>query len=166
MKKLIPLLLLALLTACGGDARPGGASTPAPGVETPYPFIYKGHTIAVGQKAAPSIEALGEPRDLFESPSCAFDGVDRIYYYSGFELYTWPEGDEDYIASLSLTDDSVSTSSGVCLGMTLEDVISAYGEDYENAQGMYIYRTGKASLSFLVADGEVAAIMYGYDNIG
>ena len=187
VKKLILLtLLLIFAAACGTDTqtppppdvseKPAGMAGDAAEPETdasgsdvsaPYPFVYKGYAIIAGRDAAPVAEAIGAPKDVFEAPSCAFEGqgMDKIFYYSGFEIYTWPRDGADYIASVILTDDSVSTGKGVRLGMSLGDVTDAYGGGYQSASGLYTYKTEKSSLSFLIEDGEVAAITYSYDNL-
>ena len=52
---------------------------------------------------------LGEPMHYFEAPSCAFEGMDKIYSYSGFEFTTYTKDNVDYIASIVFLDDTVTT---------------------------------------------------------
>lgn len=63
----------------------------------------------MNEKAAPILEKLGEPMEYFEAESCAFEGLDKIYTYSGFELHTYEMKGTDYVASVMFLDDSVST---------------------------------------------------------
>ncbi len=75
-----------------------------------YAFIYNGVSVTMDADAAPIIEKLGEPASYFEAASCAFEGLDKMYTYSGFEIDTYPVGDKDYVSSVILKDDSVSTA--------------------------------------------------------
>ena len=85
-----------------------------------YAFISKDVVIEMDEEAAPIIEALGEPLSYFEAASCAFEGLDKIYTYSGFEINTYPGKDKDYISSVILKDDSVTTVEGVAIGDSKE----------------------------------------------
>ena len=135
--------------------------------ELPPEFLFQTGdiTIRLGHKASPIIEALGEPLNYFEAPSCAFEGIDRIYYFKGFELFTFPVNGEDFILSINLTDDSVTTFEGIYLGMSLDRVVAAYGEDYTQNFGQYTYTRGDSTLSFLIENSEVVVIIYNYTNV-
>ena len=168
-----------------GAGRTDGAGLPSTGAAAPTPestesgsgsgyqdnaaaqpagflFAVKGLTIQMGEAAAPVVGALGEPVNYFEAPSCAFDGIDRIYCYSGFELFTYPVDGEDFISSINLTDDSVATREGVYLGMSLRNMIDAYGEEYEQDFGQYTYTLDDSTLSFLIEDDTIVVITYKY----
>ena len=165
----ILVFLVALLVGCGaGGAAPDGAAAglnPESAQTSGYCFEADGVTIEMGAPAAPVVEALYEPLNYFEAPSCAFEGIDRIYYYRGFELYTFPVGDVDFISSINLTDDSVKTPEGVYLGMGLDKIVSAYGEGYTQSFGQYSYSLDDSSLSFLIEGDVVTAITYNYTNL-
>ena len=125
-----------------------------------YTFVYNNVPIPLNQKAAPILQDLGKEQSYFEAPSCAFQGLDKIYYYNGFELSTYPNQGVDYISAIDLMDDSVSTEEGVYIGSSLEDVIEAYGEGYTEENGMYTYILGETKLNFLIENNEVTAITY------
>jgi len=109
---------------------------------------------------APIIEALGEPVEYFEAPSCAFQGLDKIYYYNGFELSTYPLEDKDMISTVNFLDDSVTTEQGIYLGASLEEVIAAYGEDYIQELSSYTYNLNDTNLTFIVEADAVISITY------
>lgn len=132
----------------------------APQTEEGFCFKVNDVVIPMNVDAAPIIEALGEADSYFEAPSCAFQGLDKIYSYSGFEINTYPNGEKDYISSVYLKDDSVETDKGICIGSTLDEVIEAYGDDYTEKSGEYVYTSGQTRLSFLIGDGCVSAITY------
>ena len=175
MRKPAAILLVVLLfvtAGCNVQAPPSGTVEPPPAqpAETPeapelpvgFVFLVNGVTIRMGAPVIPVVQALGEPIDRFEAPSCAFDGIDRIYFYRGFELFTYPAGDEDFVLSVSLTDDSVTTTAGVYLGMTYEDMTAAHGDNYTQNLGQYTYTEGDSSLSFIIEDGGITAIIYNF----
>jgi len=166
----------------GTGEPPSGSVTVAPGTNesitepdeaqgdipvqpTDFAFVVKGVSIHMGGLAAPVVEALGEPQNYFEAPSCAFEGVDKIFYYSGFELFTYPVDGDDFISSINLTDDSVTTFEGVYLGLTFDDMIAAYGEDHDRNFGQYTYILGDSLLSFLIEDDVITVITYNYANM-
>lgn len=125
-----------------------------------YYFENKGVKIVLKTPTAPILEALGEPLNYFEAPSCAFEGMDKIYTYAGFEIHTYTEDKVDYIFSVLFTDDSVKTREGIALAATLEDVTAKYGKDYVESSGQYTYSVGDCQLSFLLEDGGVVSIEY------
>ncbi len=48
--------------------------------------------MGMNEDVAPILSGLGNYNNYAESPSCAFKGLDKIYSYSGFDLYTYPKG--------------------------------------------------------------------------
>lgn len=125
-----------------------------------YFFEYKGVQIAIEAPSAPVLKALGEPMNYFEAPSCAFEGMDKIYTYSGFEFQTYTKGDKDYISSIYFLDDSVTTPEGIGLNAALEDITKAYGTDYQQSFSQYTYTKGKCNLSFILENNEVVSVQY------
>jgi len=155
-----------------GDGLPAGVPASVGGdgedavTDTPSSFLFKagGVAISMGEPAAPVVDALGEPQSCFEAPSCAFDGIDRIYYYSGFELYTYPVNGEDFVLSVNLTDDSVTTFEGIYLGMSYDNMLAAYGDDYAQSGEQYTYTRGDSTLSFLIDGDAIVVITYDFTN--
>ena len=118
-------------------------------------------TIAMDADAAPIVEALGEPIGYFESESCAFQGLDKVYTYPSFLLYTYPQDEMDLVSSLYLMDDMVTTAEGAYICMTAEQISALYGEPTSEADSSVTYEKGGCALSFLFdADGYVSAITY------
>jgi len=166
----VALLLVAgaaaLLLVNGGNREvPGNQTDPQPQTGTPteepgYYFVYKDVQIAVEAASSTVLDKLGEPMNYFEAPSCAFEGMDKIYTYSGFEFQTYTRDDKDYIASLHFMDDSVATPEGIGLNASLEDVVKAYGDGYTQSFSQYTYTRGKSHLSFIIEDNEVVSVEY------
>ena len=107
--------------------------------------------------------AIGEPMAEFKMPSCAFDGTDIVYRFPGVQVHTIPIRGANLIHTIAITDDTLSTSKGIILGSSIEDLIGAYGNDYVREYGMYTFFKEHTSISFFVADGMVVAITYELD---
>ena len=170
-RKLIALALSLGLTlslaACGGAPAAGGEE-PAPQTGSAAPeaggsYVFTtggGATVSVDEDMAQVLSDLGEAQSYFEAESCAFEGLDKTYTYPGFVITTRPEGEKDYVNSIRLTDDSVSTGEGIYIGSTEADVKAAYGEDGGADQGMLSYTAGGVSLNFILESGAVISIEY------
>ena len=185
MKKLFAILLALVmvfaLCACGGDEPAGESNTPAPvqssepvgqpseapesqpGTEPAsdtYVFLTgKGNTVSVNQDMTEVLAAEGEPLSYFEAESCAFNGLDKTYTYAGFVISTRPEGEKDFVNSILLTDDSVTTPEGVYIGSSKDAVIAAYGEGDEVGLSLS-YTKGDCTLNFIFDGTTVISIEY------
>jgi len=119
--------------------------------------------IEMDQNITYVLSALGEPQGIFVAPSCAFDGEDRIFQYSNIQIHTYPKGDDDYVHTISLRDDSIRTTEGrIYLGSSLQEMLDAYGDDYEYDNDMYKYTRGLTTLEFFIEDDIVIGITYGF----
>lgn len=166
------VLLTAGLVGCGSEpsASNSGDSakkestdkekTPKETGNEGYQFESGGVKIGVDMDVEPIKEALGEPKSVFEEPSCAAQGTAYLYTYSGFEINTYPDGDVNKIAYILLKDDTVSTPEGVNLSQTKEDVIAAYGEDYTEENNKITYKKGDMTLNFLFEEDSIKSIEY------
>lgn len=103
--------------------------------------------------------ALGEPSGVTQAPSCHFDGMDNIYEYSGFSVYTYRNGGEDYVYNIEITSSSIATDKGIHVGSSEADVLSAYGDSYANRSDSLIeYRSGAQSMYISLSGGTVSMI--------
>ncbi|MGI6084230.1 MAG: hypothetical protein ACOYIF_02145 [Acetivibrionales bacterium] len=170
----IIMIIMAILAGCGSDTEnvdpsPTGTSTsennttnPATEKKSKYFFEYNGIAIHMNEDAKPVLEALGEPQNYFESPSCAFQGMDRIYSYNGFDLYTYSDEDDEneYVFTVAFMSDAVATTEGIEIGDKFDKVIEKYGDGYEQSGEQYVYTDENCKLSFLTKDNEVISIEY------
>lgn len=147
---------IKIVGADGSKVSDKGAITKSEG----YLFENKGIVIAMNAKVAPILDSLGEASDYFEAKSCAFEGLDKIYTYNSFELYTYEMEEVDYVAAVIFLDDSISTKEGIYLGSTLDDVLAAYGDEYTEELGLYTYELDKSKISFIIENDEVTSIEY------
>ena len=182
MKKIIALILalcvVLSLCACGKTVKEGGTTVPIqtqPAGETKpaetaapetapadedYVFTYNGVDIEMSAHADGIIDALGEPKSYTEETSCAFEGLDKTYYYGSFYLQTYPMEDMDYIYCLWIVDDSVTTPEGIYIGASQVAVEEAYGADAYNGTNAYVLTGENTRLTIILENGVVSSIQY------
>lgn len=166
-KGLVCALLVALLcafTACGpsgGPATPSG-NTNDPETKTGFAFSWNGHSIRPGDVGTDMKALAGEWKSCFESPSCAFEGIDKTYTYAGFVIDTTPseDGKDDIIKAIRLTDDSVTTAENVYVGMTAEAIRKVYGESIGVSDACLRFVSGDVELQFIIKEGKAVSIEY------
>lgn len=172
---LTALTLAVSLTACGGGdstQTPTPALSSAPAVQSGAPegsqaptapdrYVFQAgsSTISMDQDMADVLSALGEPQSYFEAASCAFEGLDKTFTYPGFQIVTRPEGDKDYVNSILLTDDSVTTPEDLYIGSSKEEVVATYGEGEETGSAI-MYTKENVTLSFIFEGDTVISIEY------
>lgn len=173
MKKVISLLLILCmifcLAACGGsgekqpEKEPEKKNEDTP-KETPadsFTFVYNKNQIRIDDDMAEVLKLLGKEKSYYEAESCAFKGLDKTYTYPSFIISTRPEGNKDYVLSIQLLDDSVTTYDGLYIGCTEQQVKDKLGEGLE---GILSYSNGNEKmevfLDFVVQNGVVTSISY------
>lgn len=142
------------------DSSDGSSETPAASGGKGYVFETDGITIGVDMDMAPIADALGEPKSIFEEPSCAAQGTAYLYTYPGFEINTYPDGEDNYVGYVVLKDDTVSTPEGIDLSKTRDDVIAAYGDNYEEDDKKISYSKDGMTLNFIFSGDDLASIEY------
>ena len=107
-----------------------------------------------GYNPDPSICRVGEDYYLASS---------TFQWFPGVQVHTIPIGDANFVHTISISDDTVSTAEGIMLGSSFEDLIGAYGHDFVREYGMYTFTRGHTSISFFIDRGMVIAITYELD---
>lgn len=158
MKKLSAILLALMLVlsmaACGEE-------TPEqPETKDNYVFTYFGTEIMIDVEATDIVADLGTPKNYTEETSCAFEGLDKTYFYGSFYLSTYPMGDKDFVYSVWFADDSVATAEGIRIGSTKAQVESAYGTAGFNGSNAFVMTKGDSTLTIILKDGEVSDVIY------
>ncbi len=130
------------------------------GVQKGYLFKYNDVTVSVDQIVSEVVDKLGT-YTYYESNSCAFDGLDKVYTYPSFEIDGYPNGDEYCISAIIFRDDMVETEEGAYIGMEKSKIQKLYGEPTEMSGMLAIYKKDGMQLRFVYAsDDTVAAIQY------
>ena len=145
----------------------GGNNTPSDSTEDNtdknFVFVHNNVKITPNDLVDPLVTALGSDYSYYESPSCAYIGLDKCYVYKGFTIYTYPDDNAvDHVLQVVLTDDTLSTPEGLILGDTAEKVIELYGKDYVESNGSYAYTRGKTTLMIIMKNDRVLSIQYTY----
>ena len=123
-----------------------------------FSLVYEGVTLIPGEVFEESV--LGKYSQVAEVPSCAFDGNDRVYNYGMFELTAYIDEKEERIYSIYFIDPNLPTTEGLCMGDTVDDMKSLYGEDYETVGNSYDYIRGNTVLSIITQNDVVVGIEY------
>ena len=147
----------------GQNAMEGDATAPVQTNNTSlddYVFEYKGVKISPDMNTNEFLSALGDPLHYYEVKSCAFEGMDKIYTYTSFEISTYPNGANDLVSSIYFKDDTVTTQEGAYLGMAKSDVLALYGSNYTESAGAYVYSKGGMELHFIFDGETLASIEY------
>ena len=175
MKKFAAILMILTmvlaLCACGNAETPNAnqnnnqnqGQNQNTGKTTPegYTFTYRDCQFGVDIIADAVLEKLGTPDDKATSASCAFGGDDTTYYYGSIEIATNNEDGYERIYNIYLKDDLVSTEEGICVGNTVEDVKSVYGDPSDKStDACLVYEKDSMTLSFTLADGVVTSVRY------
>ena len=161
MKKLIAILLTLSLILCLGacTSTPETPDTPDPVVEE-LSFTYNGTKIALHAPMEDILAALGQPKEYYESESCAFEGLDKTYKYNSFYIQTYPVDGKDYVYSFWFEDDLIANDEGIAIGSPLSDVQSAYAGRYTTESGAYKITQGKGFLTIIMENDVVTSIQY------
>lgn len=165
MKKMMIFVLVLSMFFCLAGCQSGGEgqqnqSGGDNAAEQIFSFTYKDVTMKLADPAEPILEKLGEPIKYTESASCAFDGLDKSYYYGSFYLETYPQGDKDFVYGWWFADDSVSTPEGIYIGSAQADVEKAYGAENFNGTNAFTVKEGNGTLTIILEEGVVTSIQY------
>lgn len=125
-----------------------------------YAFVYNDVVIEIDAEATPIIEELGAANSYFEAPSCAFEGIDKMYTYTSFEVDTYPLEGQDYISAIIFKDDAILTAEGICIGDSIDKVKEIYGDDSDMDNGMLVYKKDDMKLCFIIQNEAVVSIEY------
>ncbi len=158
MKKILIYLLLAAMVlsfvACKENNNNSTRNKPV------YTFTSGTTKIAIDADVAPILASLGAWRDYAESASCAFEGLDKIYTYAGFEIQTYPMGEKDFVYMIILQDDTVATEKGVRIGDSKDAVIAVYRIPDDQTDNSLTYNGEGMYLQFIMRDDIVTSIQY------
>lgn len=166
MKKIFTIMLcavmsMAVITGCGSDKK-ADTDTKKDGTSETSVYTYEinGVSVAMNENMEPLVEKIGEADNYFESESCAFQGMDKVYTYGSVKITTYPKDDKDYVYTIELLDDTVSTPEGISIGSSKSDVEEKYGKASDETDTSYIYKKGDSQLSFIFDGDDVSSIVY------
>lgn len=125
-----------------------------------YVMKVNGVDVAVDALMSSLLDKLGEPTKYYESESCAFQGLDKVYTYGSVIIRTYPLNGVDYVLNVDLKDDTVTTAEGLAIGDAKSKVTSIYGEPTDSNDNAVRYIKNGSVLTVFITDGAVSAITY------
>ena len=135
---LIPclLLLLVLLAGCGQQPAAGFS-------QADLTLTVAGEAFDCDTNITQVIEKLGEGYEYAEGKSCAYDGLDKTYAYSEVEFFTNPLAEGDIVTEIYTESPSVTTSKGLTVGASRQEVLDTYGQPDEDDGYILTYRVSE-----------------------
>ena len=175
MKKIIPLLLAALLlTACTaapqgnpdlqitrgtesvdttGEATTSG-TTEVVLADEPFYFM-AGDLKVIPGTAFDKTKVTYE--SVYEVPSCALEGTDNVYNCGSYEITAFNEGKGEVTYSVFFTAPDAKTPEGLCLGDDLVKAATLYGQ-YEDNGGVWTFTRGNTQLLVMGENDVITSI--------
>lgn len=131
-------------------------------VSLAYSFEAEGVEISMNQDVEDVLDDLGKADNFYEADSCNYQGKEKVFTYKtkGFQLFTYPLGENDFIMSVWFLGTEAITPEGIGIGSTISEMKEVYGEDYEEVKGKYTYTTDAAALTFYTRKGLVDGVEY------
>ena len=105
------------------------------------------------------LEALGAPFGYGESLSGSHAGVEKTYRFQGLNLRTYPGQDGERILGVMITDSSLQTPEGICVGDSASRVRERFGNDAIQSGCCTVSRDGEIMV-VLLEHNVVTAIQY------
>lgn len=147
MKKIIFAAVMAaiMLVGCGPASSSSASATDSTtavnaGGQNDFGVVCNGISIVPGNDFTAIKDSLPEAEKYFEAQSCYFDGLDKVFTYSEFEVTTYPlSAEKDNVQDVCIKSGDMKTAKGIGIGSSLDDVIAAYGENYKLNGKMYNY---------------------------
>lgn len=130
-------------------------------------FVYDNTEIVYGKNIESVIEGIGEPLHIENIPNEYDPQHDRkIYNYEHFSIETTPDesGTVYTVVETQIFDDSIKTSKGAHIGMSIDNATALYGNNVMIYGDEYRYYIGSRFMYFYVQNEIVANIGYGYDS--
>ena len=174
MKRIIPLLLaILLLTAC--TAAPQGnpnlqitrgtepndvadattTNAEATQEENEVFFFMAGDVKVIPGTAFDATKVPYE--DIFEVPSCAGEGTDKVYITGSYEITAFHDGKSEVTYCVALVTPDAATPEGLCLGDEMEKAATLYGQ-YEDLDGVWTFTRGNTQLWVMGENGVITSI--------
>ena len=181
MKKVLSITLVLMmifaLVGCSGSGdvssnetplAPSSSNVSSENVNTDSGKITLGTAeLSVGMVITEDIiNKVGTPDDIMSAPSCFFDGEDTIYVYEDFSLYTYRDGDKDYLYIIELSTDKNATEFGGKVGMDIADIEELYGYDSTGTATSKVYKLSENSKLRFTFDETETVTLIEYELIG
>ena len=171
MKKIIPLLLVALLLTACTTAEPSNpdlqitrGTEPANGVDLPTTttesaqdenevFCFMIGDVAVIPGTPFDAAKVPYEGDPFEVPSCAGEGTDKVYMAESYEITAFNDGKSEITYTVLFVTPDAKTPEGLSLGDETAKAATLYGQ-YEQDGNAWIFTRGNTQL-WVIGENDV-----------
>ena len=92
--------------------------------------------------------------------ACAFDGLDKTYFYGSFYLSTYPQNGKDYVFNVWFVEDGIATEEGICIGNSQAEVEKIGGTDCFRSSNTYTQVKKNSKMTIILTNGLVSSIQY------
>ena len=158
---IIGIIAMLILTGCNNQNNSQEGETIQTSLENTEKFSVNYNGVEVTPGTEFNEDAIEEEATFSEIPSCAFEGTDKVYTYSGMEITVATIDNKDTVYSVYFIDDSVETEEGVKIADSKEKMIEKYGENYTiTLETKYTYTSGNVELSFIIENDMITSIEY------
>ncbi len=123
-------------------------------------FESNGFTFGIYDTMDDIIAGIGDPNGTFEAASCAYQGNDYFYYYSGFELMANDFDGVQRLTHITVIDDTVSTPQGITIGMAAIDFTASSISFTDEGNGKFTHQEGSCIMQVIIKNDKVSAIEY------
>ncbi len=169
MKKVIVMLLvlsLLLLCACSNTQEANGdfaftvgnddagETTEAVGESEAFYFLAGDLRVTPGMPF--DVKDL-PTENVYQVPSCAFEGTDNVYGYGSYEITAFGDANGETVYSIYLIEPDVSTPEGLANGDEMTKAAELYGS-YEEDGTAWVFTRGKTQLFVIGQDGVIVSI--------
>ncbi len=153
------ILITVTLVGCGEKKSTQENIREAKQSKSTFSIKYNGVEVVPGTEFNENL--ISEEANFSEIPSCAFEGTDKMYTYSGVELVVTNIDGKDKVYSVYFITDDVKTAEGVGITDTVNKMIEVYGENYDQSiSNKYTYTKGEVELSFIVQNNVITSVEY------
>jgi hypothetical protein len=167
MKKYILVVLAVMLLVFTAGCTNAEAKAEAGFTEADLFLNINGQQYRCGINIEEIIAVFGDDFEYSEAISCLYEGLDKSFIYDIAQFYTYPARDGDYVNEIYTDSPEVTTSRGIRVGSTRDDVIAAYGDPAEDTGTLLIYELSvvidghqSASLSFLLGGDDTVSALW------
>lgn len=146
------------------ETAPVASSNQASFEEGDFTFTYSGHSVVLGENINGFTESVPADSHL-SSPSCLGngEGENLKYIYSSFVIDAYKLSDKIIVTGIDFTASDVKTAKNIKINSSVDELVNAYGSNYEKQGSEYVYSIGDKSIRFNISGDKVTGIMYFYD---
>lgn len=126
-------------------------------------FSIDDKSIALGSEVDIALKSMSTPISISEAKSCLYDDNNKSYTWKNMKIDTRVDDGKEIIYIVEISAD-YQTASGIKIGSSKDDIVKAYGSEYEDL-GSSIYYEDKIgdSLTFELEQDKVKMIEFYYE---